>query len=98
MRYYNTQLQLAGSVVFLHVFNQARLLASGFCPFIRQMTPPPVLNGVTGCSGSWMSGVTEGAELAQASMALWWPSVVNKQKQVPESLDGADLGSRAPGM
>lgn len=42
--------------------------------------------------------MTEGAELVQVSMALWWPSVVNKQKQVPESLDGADLGSRAPGM
>lgn len=25
-------------------------------------------------------------------------SVVNKQRQVPESLDGADLGSGAPGM
>lgn len=37
------------------------------------------------------------AEPVQAA-ALWWPSVVNKQKQVPESLDGADLGSRAPGM
>lgn len=55
-------------------------------------------NRVTGCSGSWMSGATEGAELVQAGVVLWWPSVVNKQKQVPESLDSADLGSGAPGM
>lgn len=32
------------------------------------------------------------------STALRWLSVVNKQRQVPESLDGADLGSGAPGM
>lgn len=49
-----------------------------------------------------LSGVT--AEVAAVSccsgciVALWWLSVVNKQRQVPESLDGADLGSRAPGM
>lgn len=54
--------------------------------------------GLPGCCGSWVSRVAEGAALAQASVALWWPSVVNKQKQVPESLDGADLGSGGPGM
>lgn len=31
-------------------------------------------------------------------LGLRWLSVVNKQRQVPESLDGADLGSGAPGM
>lgn len=38
--------------------------------------------------------VEVGAEVA----ALVGLSVVNKQRQVPESLDGADLGSGAPGM
>ena len=33
-----------------------------------------------------------------ALAGLRGPSVVNKQRQVPESLDGADLGSGAPGM
>jgi len=34
----------------------------------------------------------------QRGVGLRWLSVVNKQRQVPESLDGADLGSGAPGM
>ena len=32
------------------------------------------------------------------ALGLRWLSVVNKQRQVPESLDEADLGSGAPGI
>lgn len=56
-------------------------------------------------SGCWVGG--GGVEVAalvglQRGVGPWlglrWLSVVNKQRQVPESLDGADLGSGAPGM
>ncbi len=45
--------------------------------------------GGVGRTAAWRCGPDGG---------LQWLSVVNKQRQVPESLDGADLGSGAPGM
>lgn len=49
----------------------------------------------------WMSAEVEAAAAAVAVAGLQrrgprWPSVVNKQNQVPESLDGADFGGRGP--
>lgn len=92
MRYYNSS--SSSSFVFLSAGGSSSVIIGGILPFSRTGVAPPSQWGHCGC---WMSGVMVEAELVGAA-ALWWLSVVNKQRQVPESLDGADLGSRAPGM